>query len=82
VKAEGGTVKKVLQQKRWQYSPKFTKEAIKGGILEKFEKQQGKQNLWISGAIVSHESVLNITDYNELLAEKMISKLTKTVCLV
>ncbi|MDP2307481.1 MAG: FAD-dependent oxidoreductase [Pseudomonadota bacterium] len=65
----------VLQQFRWTYSPQFTPAAIRAGAAHAMEKQQGTNNLWISGATTSHESIDNITDFNERLVERMVMKL-------
>ncbi|MDP2315773.1 MAG: FAD-dependent oxidoreductase [Pseudomonadota bacterium] len=69
--AEGATVNTVLRQCRWRYSPQYTPEAIRGGAVARFERHQGRGNLWISGATASHEAVDNIVDANERLVERM-----------
>lgn len=69
--AEGATIQSVLRQCRWRYSPQFTPDAIRGGALSRFERQQGRDNLWISGATASHEAVDNIVDANERLVDRM-----------
>jgi hypothetical protein len=39
--------------------------------VARFERSQGRDNLWFTGAIASHESVDNIVTYNERLAERL-----------
>ncbi|WP_262491111.1 NAD(P)/FAD-dependent oxidoreductase [Mycobacterium simiae] len=68
---EGGAVNSVLRQCRWKYSPQLQPDAIRGGAVERMERCQGRRNLWIAGAITSHESVDNIVDSNHRLVERM-----------
>jgi phytoene dehydrogenase-like protein len=75
LRAQGAQNISVLQQCRWSYSPQFTPAAIQAGNAHAMERQQGTDNLWITGATTSHESVDNITDFNERLVERMIMKL-------
>jgi hypothetical protein len=69
--AEGATLDAVLRHCRWKYSPQLTPGAIRGGAVSRLERQQGKGNLWISGATASHEAVDNIVNYNARLVERM-----------
>jgi hypothetical protein len=69
--AQGGTLNRVLRHCRWKYSPQLTSEAIRTGAASLMERQQGKDNLWISGATASHETVDNIVNYNARLVERM-----------
>ncbi len=71
LRAQGATYVKVLEQRRWTYSPQLSREAILDGTAHAMERQQGRDNLWVSGATTSHESVDNIVDFNERLAERM-----------
>lgn len=70
--AQGGKNVKVLRQCRWHYAPQLTEEAIRAGVPHAMERQQGKDNLWITGATVSQESVDNIVDFNERLADRIV----------
>ena len=69
--AQGATLNAVLQHCRWKYSPQLTTQAIREGAVSRMERQQGKNNLWISGATLSHETVDNIVNYNARLVERM-----------
>jgi hypothetical protein len=67
----GATLNGVLRHCRWKYSPQLTSQAIREGAVSLMERQQGKRNLWISGATPSHETVDNIVNYNDRLVERM-----------
>lgn len=69
--AEGATLRAVIRRCHWKYSPQLSPEAIRGGAVARLERQQGRGNLWISGATPSHETIDNILDYNTRLVERM-----------
>lgn len=73
LEADGARNLKVLTHGRWKYAPQLTSDAIRAGALQRMERQQGKNNLWITGATASHEAVDNIVDYNERLVQRMIA---------
>jgi hypothetical protein len=68
---DGARNPKVLKQARWKYAPQLGSGAIREGGLGRMERQQGRSNLWVSGATASHEAVDNILDYNERLVARM-----------
>jgi hypothetical protein len=68
--ADGATLRQVLERRRWRYSPQLSMDAIKDGAVSGFERSQGKDALWFTGAIASHESVDNIVTYNERLVDR------------
>lgn len=69
--AEGATMTNVLRHCRWKYAPQLAPAAIRDGAASRMERQQGRGNLWITGATASHESVDNIVNYNARLTERM-----------
>ncbi|MFO0608544.1 MAG: FAD-dependent oxidoreductase [Polyangiales bacterium] len=69
--AEGATLREVLQTCRWRYAPQLSATDIAAGAVGRFERLQGRDNLWITGAAASHEAVDNIVDYNRRLADRM-----------
>jgi len=68
----GATNIKVLKQSRWRYAPQLDSHAIRDGAAHGMELQQGRDNLWITGATTSQESADNIVDFNERLADRML----------
>lgn len=72
IEAEGAALTEVIRHCRWKYAPQLSAEAIRSGAASRMERQQGRGNLWISGATASHESVDNIVDYNQRLVERMV----------
>lgn len=73
LQADGAKDCRVLTSSRWRYAPQLTPGAIRAGGISRMERQQGKGNLWVTGATASHEAVDNIVDYNERLVERMIA---------
>ena len=69
--AEGATLREVIQTCRWRYAPQLSATDIAAGAVGRFERLQGRDNLWITGAAASHEAVDNIVDYNRRLADRM-----------
>ncbi len=69
--ADGAKHARVITHSRWKYAPQLTPNAIREGGVGLMERQQGKGNLWMTGATASHEAVDNIVDYNERLVERM-----------
>ena len=72
IAADGGRVTHVEIQKRWKYSPELTHDAIRAGAVWKMRDLQGHDNLWFSGASFSHESVVNIVNFNEDLVAQIL----------
>jgi glycine/D-amino acid oxidase-like deaminating enzyme len=69
--SDKATLRAVLERRRWRYSPQFSEASIRCGAVSRFERFQGKDNLWFTGAIASHESVDNIVTYNERLVNRL-----------
>lgn len=71
----GGRVTEVIVQRRWKYCPTLKPEAIASGMVWEMEALQGVENLWFSGATFSHESILNIAEFNAGLADRMAARI-------
>jgi hypothetical protein len=71
----GGRLVEVLQQKTWRYAPRYSADAIRSGLLAEMARIQGECRTWYSGASFSHESVSNITNFNERLVRQMVARL-------
>lgn len=71
IEAEGATLREVIQTCRWRYAPQLSTTDIAAGAVSRFERLQGRDGLWITGASASHEAVDNIVDYNQRLADRM-----------
>lgn len=68
---DGAKNARILHYSPWKYAPQLTPAAIREGGVAMMERQQGVDNLWVTGATTSHEAVDNIVDYNERLVLRM-----------
>mmetsp|Transcript_10439 Transcript_10439/g.14417 ORF Transcript_10439/g.14417 Transcript_10439/m.14417 type:complete len:312 (-) Transcript_10439:84-1019(-) len=67
----GETNVRLIEQKPWEYSPKFNKDALREGRPWQVLANQGhKKTIWI-GSSVCFESVLDCVCYNEKLLKSM-----------
>jgi hypothetical protein len=71
IAAQGAAVRERLATCRYRYAPQLSSEDIASGGVGRFERLQGRDGVWITGASASHEAVDNIIDYNVRLADRM-----------
>lgn len=71
IAAQGATVREHLATCRYRYAPQLSSDDIAAGAVARFERLQGRDGLWMTGASASHEAVDNIIDYNVRLADRM-----------
>jgi hypothetical protein len=69
--AQGATLRERISTCRFRYAPQLSSEEIAAGGVARFERLQGRNGLWFTGASASHEAVDNIIDYNVRLADRM-----------
>jgi len=50
------------------YFPRLSGDAIRSGALGLIEREQGRQNLWLTGSLVAHENWREIFAFNRRLA--------------
>ena len=71
ITAQGGRPVNVILQKSWKYFAQYDREAIRNGLLQRFQDMQGEAATWYAGATFSHEAVSNIVNFNADLVRRL-----------
>lgn len=72
--AQGARLNASIESKQWRYFPRYSSDAIESGLLRTMACMQGENATWYTGATFSHESVANISNFNETLARRILNK--------
>jgi hypothetical protein len=71
LRCTGASNIEIVEQKIWEYFPKFSPGEMANGALWDIFKMQGSRRTWFAGSSVNFESVKSVLEYNKLLVSKM-----------
>jgi len=60
----------IVHERLWRYNIRYSREQIEAGLPTFIDESQGSQQVWYTGAGLSHWNVEAIADYNHQLAKR------------
>lgn len=75
IQQRGGYLDHIAMQKVWKFAPRYSAEALRGGLIGQMRAMQGDQRTWYTGATFSFEAVSNIVEFNRTLVPALTAKI-------